>query len=105
MANMAADGESNASPKMVQWQRRLQNATAGRLFAMPKPTIAAINGPAAGAGFSLAMACDSRTMAEDTFMTTAFAKVGLSSDFGGTYFLTQMVGSAKARELSCSQTV
>lgn len=98
MANMAADGEIDSSPKRVQWQRRLQNATAGRLFAMPKPTVAAINGPAAGAGFSLAMACDLRIMAEDTFLTTAFAKMGLSGDFGGTYFVTQMVGSAKARE-------
>jgi 2-(1,2-epoxy-1,2-dihydrophenyl)acetyl-CoA isomerase len=40
-----------------------------------------------------------RTMVEGTFMTTAFAKVGVSGDFGGTYFITQLVGTAKAREL------
>jgi 2-(1,2-epoxy-1,2-dihydrophenyl)acetyl-CoA isomerase len=66
---------------------------------MPKPTIAALPGPAAGAGFSFALACDMRVMSRTAFMTTAFARVGFSGDYGGTYFLTQLVGSAKAREL------
>jgi 2-(1,2-epoxy-1,2-dihydrophenyl)acetyl-CoA isomerase len=66
---------------------------------MPKPTLAALPGPAAGAGFSLALACDMRVMASTAIMTTAFARVGFSGDYGGTYFLTQLVGSAKAREL------
>jgi 2-(1,2-epoxy-1,2-dihydrophenyl)acetyl-CoA isomerase len=66
---------------------------------MPKPTIAAIPGPAAGGGMSLALACDMRVMASTAFMTTAFARVGFSGDYGGSYFLTQLVGSAKAREL------
>src|SRR5690606_6791686 len=69
------------------------------LHEMPKPTIAAIEGSAAGAGLSLALACDFRICAEDAKLTTAFNKVGLSGDFGGTYFLSQMLGSAKAREL------
>lgn len=69
------------------------------LHDMPKPTIAAIEGSAAGAGLSLALACDIRICAEDAKITTAFAKVGLSGDFGGTFFLTQMLGAAKAREL------
>jgi 2-(1,2-epoxy-1,2-dihydrophenyl)acetyl-CoA isomerase len=55
MATSAVADDGHAGPRLVQWQRRLQNATAGRLFAMPKPTIAALNGPAAGAGLSLAM--------------------------------------------------
>ena len=76
-----------------------QRATAGKLFTMPKPTIAALPGPAAGAGLSLALACDLRIMAKTAIMTTAFARVGFSGDYGGTYFLTQLVGSAKAREL------
>jgi 2-(1,2-epoxy-1,2-dihydrophenyl)acetyl-CoA isomerase len=80
-------------------QRVNQRETAGRLFKMPKPTIAALPGAAAGAGFSLAMACDLRIMAKTAILTTAFAKVGLAGDYGGTYFLTQLVGSAKAREL------
>jgi 2-(1,2-epoxy-1,2-dihydrophenyl)acetyl-CoA isomerase len=61
--------------------------------------VAALPGPAAGAGLSLALACDMRIMASSAIMTTAFARVGFSGDYGGTYFLTQLVGSAKAREL------
>ena len=69
------------------------------LHEMPKPTLAVIPGPAAGAGLSLALACDLRIAADDAKLTTAFAKVGLSGDFGGTYFLNHLVGAAKAREL------
>jgi 2-(1,2-epoxy-1,2-dihydrophenyl)acetyl-CoA isomerase len=69
------------------------------LHDMPKITIAAIPGAAAGAGLSIALACDFRIAAKGAKITTAFAKVGLSGDFGGTYFLTQLVGTAKAREL------
>src|SRR5271167_403418 len=83
----------------IHRQRVDQRETVGRLFKMPKPTLAALPGAAAGAGFALALACDLRIMATTAFMTTAFARVGFSGDFGGTYFLTQLVGSAKAREL------
>ena len=69
------------------------------LHEMPKPTIAAVEGAAAGAGLSLALACDFRIVSDTAKMTTAFAKVGLSGDFGGTYFLTQILGTAKAKEL------
>jgi 2-(1,2-epoxy-1,2-dihydrophenyl)acetyl-CoA isomerase len=69
------------------------------LHEMPKPTIAMLNGVAAGAGLSLALACDLRIAGRSARMTTAFAKVGLSGDYGGTWFLTQLIGTAKAREL------
>ncbi|MBL4666485.1 MAG: enoyl-CoA hydratase [Sneathiella sp.] len=69
------------------------------LHEMPKPTIAAIPGPAAGAGLSVALACDMRIAVDTAKITTAFSKVGLSGDFGGSYFLTKLVGAAKAREL------
>jgi 2-(1,2-epoxy-1,2-dihydrophenyl)acetyl-CoA isomerase len=69
------------------------------LHEMPKPTIAMLNGVAAGAGFSLALACDLRVAGESARLTTAFAKVGLSGDYGGTWFLTRLVGPARAREL------
>ena len=69
------------------------------LHEIPKPTLAVIPGPAAGAGFSMALACDLRIAADDAKLTTAFSKVGLSGDFGGSYFLTHLVGAAKAREM------
>jgi 2-(1,2-epoxy-1,2-dihydrophenyl)acetyl-CoA isomerase len=69
------------------------------LHEMAKVTIAAVNGPAAGAGLSLAMACDIRIASDAARFGTAFAKVGFSGDYGGTWSLTHLVGSAKAREL------
>src|SRR5215213_4522182 len=69
------------------------------LHQMPKPVVAQLDGAAAGAGLSIALACDLRVASASAKITTAFAKVGLSGDYGGTYFLTQMLGSARAREL------
>jgi 2-(1,2-epoxy-1,2-dihydrophenyl)acetyl-CoA isomerase len=92
-------GRAMTLDEAIHSQRVNQRATAGRLFKMPKPTIAALPGAAAGAGLALALACDLRVMAKTAIMTTAFARVGFSGDYGGTYFLTQLVGSAKAREM------
>jgi len=69
------------------------------LHQMPKPVVAQLDGAAAGAGLSMALACDLRIASASVKITTAFAKVGYSGDYGGTFFLTQMLGSAKAREL------
>ena len=69
------------------------------LHEMSKPAVAAIEGAVAGAGLSLAMACDLRIAGKSAKLTTAFAKVGLSGDFGGTFFITKILGTAKAREL------
>ena len=69
------------------------------LYEIPKPTLAVISGAAAGAGLALALACDLRFCLDTAKLTTAFMKVGLSGDTGGTYFLPQLVGTAKAREL------
>lgn len=63
------------------------------------PVIAALPGAAAGAGFSIALACDLRIAAQSAFLITSFGRVGLSGDYGGTWFLTHLVGPAKAREL------
>ena len=64
-----------------------------------KVVIAAVNGPAAGAGLSLALACDLRIAARSARFRTAFAGVGFSGDFGGSWSLTRLVGTAKAREM------
>jgi len=76
-----------------------QRTLTGALHALPQPTIAALPGAAAGAGFSLALSCDLRIAAESAFVTTSYARLGLSGDYGGSWFLTQLVGTAKAREL------
>lgn len=92
-------GRTLTIDQTIHRQRVNQRATAGRLYAMPKPTIAALPGSAAGAGLALALACDLRIMASSAILTTAFARVGFAGDYGGTFFLTRLVGSAKAREL------
>ncbi len=70
-----------------------------RLFDLAKPTIAALPGAAAGAGLSIALACDLRVAAKSAFVTTAFANIGLSGDYGGSWLLTRLVGIARAKEL------
>jgi 2-(1,2-epoxy-1,2-dihydrophenyl)acetyl-CoA isomerase len=69
------------------------------LHEIPKPTIAMVNGAAAGAGLAIALACDMRFAGQSARFVTAFAKVGFSGDFGGSYFLSKLIGTGKAREL------
>lgn len=97
----ASGGGANhgRSPEQAAFTLRQSMEVSRWLHEMPKITIASIPGAAAGAGLSMALACDFRIAAKTAKITTAFAKVGLSGDFGGTYFLTQLVGAAKAREL------
>ena len=66
---------------------------------MSKPVIAAVNGAAAGGGLNLALSCDLRYAAENAIFLQSFVKIGLCPDWGGHYFLTQIVGTAKALEL------
>jgi 2-(1,2-epoxy-1,2-dihydrophenyl)acetyl-CoA isomerase len=66
---------------------------------MPQPVIAAVNGPAAGAGMNIALACDLRVAVEEAVFGQNFAKVGLFPDYGGTHFLPQLIGPARAAEL------
>jgi 2-(1,2-epoxy-1,2-dihydrophenyl)acetyl-CoA isomerase len=67
---------------------------------LPKPVVCAVNGVAAGAGLSLAVACDIRVAAEEARFTQAFVKIGLVPDSGGTWLLPRVIGTAKALELS-----
>jgi 2-(1,2-epoxy-1,2-dihydrophenyl)acetyl-CoA isomerase len=99
MAARTGGSEGPTVDESIYRQRVNQRETSGRLFKMPKPTLAALPGAAAGAGLAWALACDLKIMARTAILTTAFARVGFSGDYGGTYFLTQLVGSAKAREL------
>ena len=75
------------------------NSCAVALASMPKPTIAAINGPAAGAGASFAFACDFRLMADTATLSLAFGAIGLVPDSGASWTLPRLVGYPKALEL------
>jgi enoyl-CoA hydratase/carnithine racemase len=66
---------------------------------IPYPVVAAINGPAAGAGFSLALACDIRIASEAAFFAPAYGRIGASPDGGMTYFLPRVVGPSRALEI------
>ncbi len=93
----AAEGKRPMEHAVAALRRSME--CSATLHLMPKPTLAAINGAAAGAGLALALACDLRMAGDRAVFTTAFSKIGYSGDFGGSYFLTQIVGTAKAREL------
>jgi 2-(1,2-epoxy-1,2-dihydrophenyl)acetyl-CoA isomerase len=67
---------------------------------LPKPIVGAINGVAAGAGASLAMACDIRIASEAATFSLAFGRVGLVPDSGATWFLPRLVGATRAAELA-----
>lgn len=100
-ASASASNERSERPGFETRVQGLRQSTVLMewLHEMPKPTLAVIPGPAAGGGLSFALACDIRIAARSAFLTTAFAKIGLSGDYGGSYFLPHLVGAAKAREL------
>lgn len=81
--------------RQLRWEHRLPRM----LHELPKPTLCALPGAAAGAGFSIALSCDLRIASEKAFLLTSFLRVGLSGDYGGSWFLTHLVGPAKAREI------
>ena len=96
--DMAQGGEQRSAPEATA-RLRSRMEVSRILHELPKPTIAMINGPAAGAGLAFALACDLRIAGASARLVTAFVRVGFSGDFGGSYFLTRLVGTARAREL------
>jgi len=94
MNHIAAQGFDERVGNLRRW-----GGIAMLLHAMPKITIAMVNGVAAGAGLALATACDFRLAARSARFTTAYVKVARSGDFGGSALLTRLIGPARAREL------
>ena len=92
------DAPSGSLEQRITQTRRSEEVTV-LLHEMPRVTIAAVNGPVAGAGLGLCLSCDIRIASDAARFGTAFARVGYSGDWGGSYFLTSIVGPAKAREL------
>jgi enoyl-CoA hydratase/carnithine racemase len=83
----------------IRTLKHKQETLTVRLHELSKPTIAALPGPAAGAGLSIALACDLRIAADTAFVTTAFANIGLSGDYGCSWLLSRLVGVSRAKEL------
>ncbi len=80
--------------------RKLYNPLIAKLRTMEKPIVAAVNGVAAGAGCSLALACDIRLAAQSASFIQAFVNVGVVPDSGSTFFLPRLIGPARAMEMA-----
>ena len=90
--------EMSYEDKVADLQER-QRLLTGALVSVRKPTIAALPGPAVGAGLAIAMACDIRIAAQSAFISTGYLRVALSGDYGMAWLLTRLVGTSRAREL------
>ncbi len=95
MARMRVEGNANELKPLIEQGKQVVK----RLRALPIPTLASVNGVAAGAGFSLALACDLRIASDNARFGASFARIGLHPDWGGTYFLTRLAGAGVARDL------
>lgn len=102
LANRKFSDATESRPSLSESIRRRYNPMVIRIRKMEKPVIAAVNGVAAGAGSSLALACDLRVVAENASFIQSFAKVGLVPDSGATFILPRLLGPTKAFELMLS---
>ncbi|MFK7754363.1 MAG: enoyl-CoA hydratase-related protein [Sedimentitalea sp.] len=99
MGNTLSDGGKADVDGMIARLRQGQESVSLKLYEYAKPTIAALPGPAAGAGMSIALACDLRIAAASAFLAPAFGAIGLSGDFGGSWFLSHLIGPGRAKEV------
>lgn len=105
VSGMGAGANSDGNAPNLTEQERIdsliekQKTLTQRIHELNKITIAALPGAAAGAGLSIALACDLRIASDNAFITTAFSKIGLSGDYGASWFLPRLIGLAKAKEL------
>lgn len=95
---LAGDGEPDREA-MIERLSSAQNAMSLKLYEYSKPTIAALPGAAAGAGMSIALACDLRIAATSAALVPAFGMIGLSGDFGGSWYLSHLIGPGRAKEI------
>ncbi len=100
LTNLKTFYESDQNPSLGEELRARHNPMILKIYSSPKPIIAAINGAAAGAGLSMALACDLRVASEKASFHEAFVKVGLAPDSGFSYFLPRLIGMAKAKEFA-----
>jgi 2-(1,2-epoxy-1,2-dihydrophenyl)acetyl-CoA isomerase len=94
--------EFGEMPSIADGLRERYHPNIHAIRELEKPVIAAVNGPAAGAGMSLACACDIRIAASSATFVPAFVNIGLVPDSGGTFFVTRLLGYARAFEWLCS---
>ena len=99
MGGRAANTTPTTPDERFETMRARHHEIAGALRALRKPSIAALPGPAAGAGLAIALACDLRVAARSAFVSTGYARIGLSGDYGIAWLLTRAVGPGRAREL------
>jgi enoyl-CoA hydratase/carnithine racemase len=98
--NMGDRRSPTVTPEQrLQEMKVRHHGVGGQIVASPKPTVAAIAGPAVGAGLAIALACDIRIAGQSAFLSGGYSKIGLSGDYGVAWLLTRTVGTSRAREL------
>lgn len=99
LRDSAAHAEARREPQLGAELRRRYFPIVRTIRAMPKPVVAAVNGPAVGAGLGLACACDIRIASSDASFRAGWSRVGLAPDAGAAYFLTRLVGVGRALDM------
>ncbi|MEM7212991.1 MAG: enoyl-CoA hydratase-related protein [Pseudomonadota bacterium] len=99
MGSGLSGGPTRSHQDKVRGLQQRQHELTLRLHELSKPTLAALPGAAAGAGMSIALACDMRVASDTAFLVPGFTRVGLSGDYGSSWFLNRLIGPSKTKEL------